>query len=72
MGYVCLGCVLLASCSEPAHSVDYYKQHEGERRAMLERCTADPDLFAKEESCRGAADAQALSGSYTPSKLREW
>ncbi|WP_027801045.1 EexN family lipoprotein [Paraburkholderia dilworthii] len=69
---VCLGSVLLASRGKPVHSVDYYKQHEDERKAMLEKCTADPDLVTSDENCRGAADAQALSGSYTPSKPQEW
>jgi len=54
------------------HSVDYYKQHEDERNAMLERCKADPDLIAKDENCRAAGDAQALSGSFTPSKPQKW
>lgn len=72
IGCVCLESVLLASCGKPSHSVDYYKQHEDERNAVLEKCRADPDLVTKDEDCRSAGDAQALSGSYTPSKPQKW
>jgi hypothetical protein len=74
---IAIGCafvvsVLLASCGKPVHSVDYYKQHEDERNAMLEKCKADPDLIAKDKNCRAAGDAQALSGSFTASKPQKW
>ncbi|WP_017161254.1 EexN family lipoprotein [Xanthomonas phaseoli] len=72
IGCACVVSVLLASCGKPVHSVDYYKQHEDERNAMLEKCKADPDLIAKDENCRAAGDAQALSGSFTPSKPQKW
>ncbi|WP_274065974.1 EexN family lipoprotein [Xylella fastidiosa] len=52
--------------------MEYYKQHEDERKVMLEKCKADPDLVMRDENCRSAADAQFQSGSYTPSKPREW
>ncbi|AAF84425.1 hypothetical protein XF_1616 [Xylella fastidiosa 9a5c] len=39
---------------------------------MLEKCKADPDLVMHDENCRSAASAQVQSGSYTPSKPREW
>jgi hypothetical protein len=71
-GCGCLVSVLLSACSKPVHSVEYYKQHEGERNAMLEKCKADPDLISKDENCRAAASAQSLSGSFTPSKPRNW
>ncbi|ACB93627.1 EexN family lipoprotein (plasmid) [Xylella fastidiosa subsp. fastidiosa] len=72
IGGMCLGSILLASCSKPVHSIEYYKQHEDERKVMLEKCKADPDLVMRDENCRSAADAQFQSGSYTPSKPREW
>lgn len=72
VGCVCLASVLLASCGKPTHSVEYYKQHEDERNAMLAKCKADPDLITKDENCRNAGDAQATSGSFTPSKPKQW
>ncbi|AZK89875.1 EexN family lipoprotein [Xanthomonas oryzae] len=72
VGCVCLASVLLASCGKPTHSVEYYKQHEDERNAMLEKCKADPDLITKDANCRNAGDAQATSGSFTPSKPKQW
>jgi len=72
IGFACLVSVLLASCGKPVHSVDYYKQHEDERNAMLEKCKADPDLITTDENCRSAGDAQALSGSFTHSKPQKW
>jgi len=73
LGSVLLVSVLLASCSKPdVYSVEWYKQHEAERNAMIAKCRADPDLVRKDENCRNAADAQALSGSYTPSPEKKW
>ena len=64
---------LLASCGKPdVHSVERYKQHEAERNAMIAKCRANPDLVRTDENCRNAADAQALSGSYTPSPEKRW
>lgn len=72
IGCGCLVSVLLASCGESAHSVEYYKQHEAERNAMLARCKADPDLITRDANCRNAGDAQATSGSFTPSQPKKW
>jgi len=64
---------LLTSCGKPnVQSVEWYKQHEAERNAMLTKCRADSDLVRKDENCRNAADAQALSDSYTPSPEKKW
>ncbi|MCD8455794.1 hypothetical protein FUT69_04870 [Xylella taiwanensis] len=72
IGCVYLGCLLLASCGKPVHSVDYYMQHEDERNAMLEKCKTDPDLVTRDGNCRSAADAQLRSGNFTKSPIRKW
>ncbi|MDP5168591.1 EexN family lipoprotein [Pseudomonas syringae] len=65
--------LFLAACGKPpSHSIEYYKQHSAERAAMLEKCRADPDLATKTTDCTSAADAEATSGSFTPSKPRAW
>ncbi|MFN7835587.1 MAG: EexN family lipoprotein [Burkholderiaceae bacterium] len=64
---------LSVSCGKPdVQSVEWYKQHETERNAMLAKCRANPDLVRTDENCRNAGDAQALSGSYTPSPVKKW
>ncbi|HHW4671482.1 EexN family lipoprotein [Xylella fastidiosa] len=63
IGCMCLGSILLGSCSKPVHSIEYYKQHEDERKVMLEKCKADPDLVMRDENCRSASSAEARSGA---------
>ncbi|MCK9709891.1 EexN family lipoprotein [Pseudomonas syringae] len=72
-GIIIATTVCLAACGKPpSHSVDYYKQNNAERTAMLAKCRADPDLATKTTDCTSAADAEAASGSFTPSKPRAW
>nr|BCU00374.1 hypothetical protein, putative lipoprotein attachment site [uncultured bacterium] len=71
-GILAMG-LALASCDKPpSHSVEYYKKNDAERAAMLAQCKANPDLSTKTTNCTSAADAEALSGSFTPSKPRAW
>ncbi|WCF29106.1 EexN family lipoprotein [Xylella fastidiosa] len=73
IGCMCLGSILLASCSKPVHSIEYYKQHEDEQKVMLEKCKADPDLVMRDENCRSAASAQARSeANIISSPSRNW
>lgn len=73
VGWVLAASLLLVSCDKPlSHSVEYYKQNEAEGAAMIEKCMANPDLSTKTSNCASAADAKALSGSFTPSKPRAW
>lgn len=72
--FICAASTMLASCEKqvPGHSVEYFKQHAAERSTVLTNCKAKPDLFKTDANCRAAADAEALSGSFTPSKPKVW
>ena len=70
--YVCIIGMLFTSCDELAQSVEWYKQHEAERKLMLGRCQANPDLMNKNRNCRNAADAEIILGNYTKSSARSW
>ncbi len=64
---------LVASCNKPsAQSVEWYKAHDAERQATLEQCRVSGDSAKTDDNCRNAAEAEFLSGSYTPSPDRKW
>jgi len=73
IGAMCALSVLLAACGDPIQSVEYYKEHEAERHAVLEKCKADPDLIAKDANCRNAGSAQARSaGNINATEPKSW
>ena len=51
---------LLTACSEEAaivHDVTYFREHEGERIAMIERCNNSPGLYDTDPNCVNAEEA---------------
>ena len=62
----------LMSCSEPIHSVEWYKQHEVERKIKLNKCKANGDLMTKDQNCQNAASAEFRSGNFTKSLPKTW
>lgn len=63
----------LAGCGEntPVQTVDWYKQHDSERKAMVAKCKASPGELAASPNCVNAqhADnekANARRGWLTP------
>lgn len=57
--------VALAACSktEPVQTVEWYKAHTQERKAMLDRCHADPGELALTPNCVNAGKADAVVAS---------
>ncbi len=63
-GLVLSGVIGLAGCTkealDPVQTVEWYKQHEAERMAVIQKCTNNPGQLEKTPNCvnaRGAADA---------------
>lgn len=55
----------LSACSkgEPAQTVDWYKAHETERKAMVDRCHADPGELAVTANCINASQASDVKAA---------
>lgn len=51
--------VTLGGCGEktPVQTVDWYKAHDAERLAMIEKCTANPGELAASPNCINAKTA---------------
>ena len=64
--------ILIAACGKAPESVEWYRQHDAERKAVLVKCHADAGRTNVDPDCRNAADAEALSGSFTPSPAKRW
>ena len=50
---------ILAGCGEktPVQTVDWYKTHDAERLAMIEKCAANPGELAASPNCINANTA---------------
>ena len=50
---------VLVGCGEktPVQTVDWYKTHDAERLAMIEKCTANPGELAASPNCINAKTA---------------
>lgn len=48
----------LAGCSESTQTVEWYKEHEAERKTMLEKCRNNPGDLAASPNCVNARQAQ--------------
>ena len=50
----------LAGCGEntPVQTVDWYKAHDTERKAMIAKCKANPGELAASPNCINAQQAQ--------------
>ncbi len=50
---------VLAGCGEttPVQTVDWYKTHDAERLAMIEKCAANPGELAASPNCINAKTA---------------
>lgn len=51
--------VILGGCGEktPVQTVDWYKTHDAERLAMIEKCAANPGELAASPNCINAKTA---------------
>lgn len=68
--------VIITGCGEntPVQTVDWYKEHDGERKDMIAKCKADPGQLAGSANCVNAqqADDQKASarrGWITPNAI---
>lgn len=61
-GTALMGLVLLTGCAEKVHDMAYYKEHEAERKAMLEACSNNPGEKRNDPNCINAGEAQWRSG----------
>lgn len=67
---------ILAGCGEntPVQTVDWYKEHEAERKEMLAKCEADPGRLGESANCVNAQQADnqkanARRGWVTPNAV---
>ncbi|MFY3456770.1 MULTISPECIES: EexN family lipoprotein [Pseudomonadota] len=51
--------ILVSACGDntPAQTVDWYKAHASERKAMIAKCEANPGEFAASANCINAKTA---------------
>jgi hypothetical protein len=49
---------ILAGCSEKVQTVDWYKEHEAERKEMIAKCKADPGRLMESANCINAQQAE--------------
>lgn len=59
LSIVLLVAAVLAGCGEktPVQTVDWYKTHDAERIAMIEKCAANPGKLAASPNCINAKTA---------------
>jgi hypothetical protein len=59
------GILGLSACGTegPVQTVDWYKAHDVERKAMLERCHANPGELAMTPNCINASQASNVSAA---------
>lgn len=57
--------ISLSACgrSEPVQTADWYKAHAPERKAVLDRCQANPGELALTPNCVNAGKADAVLAS---------
>ena len=67
---------ILAGCGEntPVQTVDWYKEHDAERKEMLTKCNADPGRLRESANCVNAQQADnqkanARRGWVTPNAV---
>lgn len=62
---VLIALVSLSACgkSDAVQTVDWYKAHASERKAMLDRCRADPGELALTPNCINARKADTILAS---------
>lgn len=55
-----LAFMLLIGCGEktPVQTVDWYKSHDIERKAMIEKCKANPGELGESANCVNAQQAE--------------
>ncbi|MDR2209264.1 MAG: EexN family lipoprotein [Azoarcus sp.] len=53
----------LSACSEPTRTVEWYKEHEKERKAKLQECANNPSEHMATPNCTnaGLGEIQALT-----------
>jgi len=62
---------MVAGCSGSVHSVQWYQQHDTERKAVLKDCAEHPPYdvgmvkyhLSAEQNCSNAASAQTISST---------
>ncbi|EGB7423300.1 EexN family lipoprotein [Escherichia coli] len=60
LSIVLIVAAVLAGCGEntPVQTVDWYKAHDTERKAMIAKCKANPGELAASPNCINAQQAQ--------------
>ena len=53
-----LATILLTACGEKIHDLEYYKTHEKERKAQMEKCKSNPGKYKGNGNCVNAFTAQ--------------
>ncbi|MEO5831020.1 MAG: EexN family lipoprotein [Rhodanobacter sp.] len=55
----------LSACgkTEPVQTVDWYKAHDAERQAMVDRCHANPGELAMTPNCINASQASNVKAA---------
>ena len=55
------GMITLTGCTkealEPVNTVEWYKAHDAEREAMLQKCQSNPGQLAETPNCVNAKEA---------------
>lgn len=54
--------LLLSGCDRQAKSVQYFKEHNDERKAKIKECLEDASKHQDDEECKNATRAQIYFG----------
>ncbi len=52
--------VFLTACQKPVQTVDWYREHDKDRIAMIEKCNANPGELENTPNCINAKKASTL------------
>ena len=64
--------VLLSACGEKIYDLEYYKTHEKERHARIEKCESNPGKYKEDGNCTNAYKAEHILCSYDKTKKCVW
>lgn len=66
-----LATVLLTACGEKIYDLEYYKTHEKERKAQMEKCKSNPGKYKDNANCLNAFTADRKLKQEARKKERE-
>jgi hypothetical protein len=58
----------LSACSEPVQTAEWYKEHQAERKAMMEKCANNPGELRGTPNCINAQQAARMEALKTPDR----